>query len=71
MKLLQSFGSGSSTGSKQTKGSVSKSNDLRSKNPVHENEREEEEEVFSPLKNQASKSDSDTRKAADASRQLF
>ena len=33
--------------------------------------REEEEEVLSPLKNQGSKLDSDTRKAADASRLLF
>jgi hypothetical protein len=67
----ESFGSGSSTGSKHSKGSVSKSNEQGSKNPIHENEREEEEEVLSPLKNQASKSDSDTRKATDASRQLF
>jgi hypothetical protein len=50
---------------------VSKSNEQGSKNPIHENEREEEEEVLSPLKNHASKSDSDTRKATDASRQLF
>ena len=67
----ESYGSGSSIGSKKSKGSMSRSNDLRSKNPVHDDRREEEEEVLSPLKNQGSKSDSDTRKAADASRSLF
>jgi len=68
----ESFGSGSSTtSSKNSKGSVPRSDDLRSKIPAHGVEREEEEEVLSHLKNKASKSDCDTRKDADASLQLF
>lgn len=67
----ESFGSGSSTGSKYSRASVSRSEEMHSKNSTHGDGKDVEEEVQSLLKQQSQRAADGSREEADTGRQLF